>query len=43
MGNLPLIVSPYSDIMNAIKFVIDGHRLFVYRSDYTIYPMNSLK
>ncbi|KRM32754.1 diaphanous-like protein [Lactobacillus intestinalis DSM 6629] len=32
-----------SDMKNATQFVIDGHRLFVYRADYTIYPIASLK
>lgn len=32
-----------SDMKNATRFVIDGHRLFVYRADYTIYPMASVK
>lgn len=32
-----------SDMKNATQFVIDGHRLFVYRADYTVYPMSSLK
>lgn len=32
-----------SDMKNATKFVIDGHRLLVYRADYTIYPISSLK
>lgn len=32
-----------SDMKNATHFVIDGHRLFVYRADYTIYPIASLK
>lgn len=32
-----------SDMKNSTQFVIDGHRLFVYRADYTIYPIASLK
>lgn len=32
-----------SHMKNATKFVIDGHRLLVYRADYTIYPISSLK
>ena len=32
-----------SNMKNATKFVIDGHRLLVYRADYTIYPISSLK
>lgn len=32
-----------SNMKNATKFVIDGHRLFVYRADYTIYPMASIQ
>ena len=32
-----------SDMKNVTKFVIDGHRLLVYRADYTIYPISSLK
>ena len=32
-----------SDMKNSTKFVIDGHRLFVYRADYTIYPMASIQ
>lgn len=32
-----------SHMKNATKFVIDGHRLLVYRADYTIYPIASLK
>ena len=32
-----------SDMKNATQFVIDGHRLFAYRADYTIYPVSSLK
>lgn len=33
----------YSNMKNVTRFVIDGHRLFVYRADYTVYPMSSLK
>ncbi|QQP29442.1 DUF5052 family protein [Lactobacillus ultunensis] len=32
-----------SDMKNSTQFVIDGHRLFVYRADYTVYPIASLK
>lgn len=32
-----------SEMKNSTQFVIDGHRLFVYRADYTIYPIASLK
>lgn len=32
-----------SDMKNTTQFVIDGHRLFAYRADYTIYPVSSLK
>ena len=32
-----------SNMKNATKFVIDDHRLLVYRADYTIYPISSLK
>lgn len=32
-----------SDMKKSTQFVIDGHRLFVYRADYTIYPIASLK
>lgn len=28
---------------NATNFVINGHRLFVYRCDFTMYPMSSIK
>lgn len=32
-----------SDMKKSTQFVIDGHRLFVYRADYTVYPVASLK
>lgn len=32
-----------SDIKNATNFVVDGHRLFCYRCEYTTYSLNSLK
>ncbi len=32
-----------SDMKNSTQFVIDGHRLFAYRADYTVYPVASLK
>lgn len=32
-----------SDMKKSTQFVIDGHRLFVYRADYTVYPVVSLK
>lgn len=32
-----------TDMKNTTKFVIDGHRLIVYRCDYTVYPMKSIK
>lgn len=32
-----------SDMKNSTQFVIDGHRLFAYRADYTVYPVDSLK
>lgn len=31
-----------SNMKNSTQFVIDGHRLFVYRADYTIYPIDNL-
>lgn len=32
-----------AEMKNTTKFVIDGHRLIVYRADYTVYPMSALK
>ena len=32
-----------SDIKNATNFVVDGHRLFCYRCEYTTYSLSSLK
>lgn len=32
-----------TEMKNTTKFVIDGHRLIVYRADYTVYPTASLK
>ena len=32
-----------TEMKNATKFVINGHRLFAYRCDYTVYPMSSIK
>lgn len=32
-----------SDMKNSTQFVIDGHRLFAYRADYTVYPVDSLR
>lgn len=32
-----------TNMKNTTKFVIDGHQLIVYRCDYTVYPMNSIK
>lgn len=32
-----------SEIKNATNFVVDGHRLFCYRCEYTTYSLSSLK
>lgn len=32
-----------TEMKNATKFVINDHRLFAYRCDYTVYPMSSIK
>lgn len=32
-----------TSMKNATNFTIDGQRLFVYRCDYTVYPVSSLK
>lgn len=32
-----------TEMKNSTKFTVDGHRLFAYRCDYTVYPMSSIK
>lgn len=32
-----------TEMKNATEFTVDGHRLFAYRCDYTVYPMSSIK
>lgn len=32
-----------NDMKNATSLVVDGHRLLIYRADYTIYPLDSIR
>lgn len=32
-----------SSMKDATEFLVDGHRLFLYRCDYTTYPVSVLK